>query len=698
MAYLRLIDLQSKASLEFESHQVRIGRNPEFEVVVEGEGAEVVSGNHARVFEREGAWYIEDRGSRNGTYLDEVRLEPGREKQLKPGSVFRLGQRGPRYRVDALQKRVISDTVMEGSPAVRPSAATMPLAGVLTEADTAPGPKPEAPKPVSPRPADTLTISMFETRSGEHFKVEGGRIRIGRGKECELRPVGPDDTSVSRVHAEIVLTAAGRVVVRDAQSRNGTFVGGERLSGERALAKGDRLRLGPQGPELLIHELTLPGHVPAAERKREAAASAETPKPKTPASSAAGRAAAKMGAPRRSFGGKGATVFFSEMFHETSKKAARRVRIAVWSVVVLAAGGVAAGYWYKDRLEQRLDQRLARQQAAADSVRMAATAEYERLSRELEAARAGSAPAAVVESLRIALGEAEARTAALEEALARAQASLQEQLAAGDSIRQLAQAELTRLQSELESARAAGTSGALLDSLRQAVLAAEERASQIASQVRAVRGGGSNLAAVAQANQSAVGLVTAYIGDALFDGSGFAITRSGYFVTNRHVLQPSGRPRADSVYVTLADQRTMRRARVVQMAPPGGPDLALLQIAGYDGPHIPGVDWTGTSARQGEPAALIGFPAGYGNALDESGAVRTTMTAGIFAKVTSDVINFDGFSVGGSSGSPIFNADGEVVGVHRAGLSEAVGMGFSVPIPMLVPLLPPEVKRELGIQ
>jgi S1-C subfamily serine protease len=520
--------------------------------------------------------------------------------------------------------------------------------------------------------------------------------------------VGPDDTSVSRVHAEIVLTAEGTVVVRDAKSRNGTYVGNERLSGERPLAKGDHIRLGPEGPELVIRELLLPGEAapakakpkpkpaPAAAAKAEERAAAKQPSSKPPAPSAADRAAAKMGAPRRSFGGKGATVFFSEMFHETSKKSARRVRIAVWSAVVVVAAAVAAGYWYKDRIERQLEQRLAEQQALADSVRLAATAEYQRLSRELEAARAGSAPAAVVESLRVALGQAEARTAALEEALARAQASLQEQLAAGDSIRQLAQNELTQLQSELDRARAAGTSGALLDSLRRAVQAAEDRATQIASQVRAVRGG--NLAAVAQANQSAVGLVTAYVGESLFDGSGFAISPSGYFVTNRHVIQPSGQPSADSVYVTLADQRTMRRARVVRAAAVGGPDLAVLQIVGYDGPHVARMDWTGTNVRQGEPAALIGFPAGYGNALDESGAVRTTMTAGIFAKVTSDVINFDGFSVGGSSGSPIFNSNGEVVGVHRAGLSEAVGMGFAVPIPMLVPLLPPEVKRELGLQ
>ena len=87
-----------------------------------------------------------------------------------------------------------------------------------------------------------------------------------------------------------------------------------------------------------------------------------------------------------------------------------------------------------------------------------------------------------------------------------------------------------------------------------------------------------------------------------------------------------------------------------------------------------------------------------GNAYDAStGTVRTSMSAGIFSKVTLDVINFDGFTTGGSSGSPVFNADGEVVGIHRAGLREAAGMGFAVRIDQLVPMLPPQARQELGL-
>jgi S1-C subfamily serine protease len=55
-------------------------------------------------------------------------------------------------------------------------------------------------------------------------------------------------------------------------------------------------------------------------------------------------------------------------------------------------------------------------------------------------------------------------------------------------------------------------------------------------------------------------------------------------------------------------------------------------------------------------------------------------------------------TVGGSSGSPVFNANGEVISIHRAGLPQAPGFALSVPIRHAVPLLPPELKQKLGIQ
>jgi len=708
MPFLRLRDLKSGEAHEFEKSTVRIGRDPASELPIGGEAAKVVSVAHLRLEHDGAAWWVEDLDSRNGTYLDGKRLAASSREKLNAGAVIGLGETGPRLKIEAVAGQALETTMREtplGDATVaeqprmaRPSAATVRMEG-LDEAAPPPAapprppPPPRAPPPPAgaprapgpagaPPPPQTLRLVFREARTGESYEGTGGRLRIGRGQECEVQPVAMGDTAVSRVHAEIVLKPGGAVILRDARSRNGTFVNGKRLATEHPLKQGDRILLGEGGPELIVERLETPGAPPQARPKLAAAGIA-------PAAEAAGR---------RSFGGKGATVFFKEMMAETDRRARGRIRWVVWSFVgllVLATGGLYL--WSEARVRQTaraLEAQQAAAQRTADSLRQAALAEYEHLRIALDSARGNSAPAAVVESLRTALTQASSRTAALEASLQRAQASLDQQLAAGDSLRRLAQTDLQRLRGELSRASGDQVSSALLDSLRRALRGAEERANNIDQQLRAVKG--VDLAAISQANQSAVGLVTAYLGAEAWDGSGFVITRSGYFLTNRHVAAPDGHA-ADSVTITLADQQVARRVAVVAVAPPSGPDLAVLKIPNYAGPYVAKADWTGTRARQGEPAALIGFPTGAGLAYDRTRTVRTSMSAGIFSKVTEDRIQFDGFTVGGSSGSPIFNANGEVVAVHAAGLREAAGLGLTVPIRLVIPLLPPDARAELGI-
>jgi S1-C subfamily serine protease len=85
-------------------------------------------------------------------------------------------------------------------------------------------------------------------------------------------------------------------------------------------------------------------------------------------------------------------------------------------------------------------------------------------------------------------------------------------------------------------------------------------------------------------------------------------------------------------------------------------------------------------------------------ALDRTQTIRTSMAGGIFSQVTADEIRFDGFTVGGSSGSPILNASGEVVAIHRAGLAESAGLAFAVPVRLAIPLLPQTARAEAGIR
>jgi pSer/pThr/pTyr-binding forkhead associated (FHA) protein len=64
-----------------------IGRNPECALVLDDDFA---SGRHARVFQRDGAWFVEDLGSTNGTWLGTQRLtEPVR---VEAGTSLRIGK------------------------------------------------------------------------------------------------------------------------------------------------------------------------------------------------------------------------------------------------------------------------------------------------------------------------------------------------------------------------------------------------------------------------------------------------------------------------------------------------------------------------------------------------------------------------------------------------------------------------------
>jgi DNA-binding winged helix-turn-helix (wHTH) protein len=69
---------------------------------------------------------------------------------------------------------------------------------------------------------------------------EGENV-VGRDADCTLTiPSG----LVSRRHARIVVTGE-RATLRDLDSKNGTLVGGQRVKGERGLAEGDEIRIGP---------------------------------------------------------------------------------------------------------------------------------------------------------------------------------------------------------------------------------------------------------------------------------------------------------------------------------------------------------------------------------------------------------------------------------------------------------------------
>jgi len=649
--YLKLIEIATGRVVEVRG-SVLLGRHPDASIVLAGDAAGVVSASHAEIRYVQGTWRLGDLGSRNGTFLNGERLTTG--APLKVGDRLSLGASGPVLTVEAVTEG-IAPTVPE-HPGLAP--------------------------PERPAEVRAYAVSLLDLTTGKRYEGKGARIRLGRGRECEIRLDSTPDLTVSRIHAELMIGPAGGLVVRDAGSKHGTFVNGTRLTRPLPVRLGDQLTLGDGGPTLVIEGLgTLP-QMPVARR-------AAGVRPPT-LIGAVGVAIARAKAESRR-GGRPSTAFLKAMAEQIGNDSRRKVRwltALIVPVLLLLGGAVLGVYWL---LSSEVEQTETLRRTEADSARRAT----ERLRQELAAARAAAAPISQVESLRAQLESARTRTAELRGAFDRAQVALSQQLAAGEVRRVAAQGEIQRLRDELGAAERRAPSAAVIDSLRQAVTIAELRNAGFDAKLRAIRG--TDFASIAQQYQGAVCLVTVELGRQYFSGTGFVISADGYMLTNWHVVADSNVARADTIWITMADHSEARFADVIAMSQPR--DIALLKIRAYQGPFLTAVDWRGLKARQGEPAALIGFPAGGGFARSgsRSALVRTSMTAGIISRVTDDLIQFDGMTIGGSSGSPLFNANGEVISIHRAGLPQAPGFALSVPLKHAIPLFPEPLKGQLGL-
>jgi pSer/pThr/pTyr-binding forkhead associated (FHA) protein len=102
---------------------------------------------------------------------------------------------------------------------------------------------------------------------GQMVKVPGPKFFVGRAEDCHLRP-GSD--LVSRHHC-VLMIEENLVIVRDFGSKNGTYVNGERLSGETELKHGDRLKIGPLEFEMCIQHSLAGAMRPAVHSIKEAA-------------------------------------------------------------------------------------------------------------------------------------------------------------------------------------------------------------------------------------------------------------------------------------------------------------------------------------------------------------------------------------------------------------------------------------------
>ncbi len=154
-------------------------------------------------------------------------------------------------------------------------------------------------------------------------------------------------------------------------------------------------------------------------------------------------------------------------------------------------------------------------------------------------------------------------------------------------------------------------------------------------------------------------------------GSGFVIDPSGVVVTNNHVVEG-----ADQIEIVFPDGLILDAA-VVGLDP--ATDLAVLRVAHNEA--LPAVDFAHIdTARVGDWVVAIGNPFGLGNSV--SVGVISARNRDIEAGPYDDFIQTDAAINRGNSGGPLFDLDGQVIGVNSAILSPtggSVGIGFAIP-------------------
>lgn len=154
-------------------------------------------------------------------------------------------------------------------------------------------------------------------------------------------------------------------------------------------------------------------------------------------------------------------------------------------------------------------------------------------------------------------------------------------------------------------------------------------------------------------------------------GSGFIVDPTGYVVTNLHVIEG-----ADEIRVILQDDTNLPAELI---GTDEKTDLALLKVESPT--PLPFAPWgESDGVRVGDWIIAIGNPFGLGGSV--SAGIISARARDLDSGPYDDYLQTDAAINRGNSGGPMFNLDGEIIGVNTAIISPtggSVGIGFAIP-------------------
>lgn len=481
-------------------------------------------------------------------------------------------------------------------------------------------------------------------------------ISVGRHPQCDLRFDADQDLQVSTRHAAVSFTD-GVFVLRDLDSTNGTLVNGVRLRDDHILADQDEIQFGANGPKARFNVVRA------------------APRPVAPPPLAGTQVYPSQGnleALPAPAAGTPPLQPASKPSPAPARRNAPPSRLRVTSGNTLAIEAAAAGPKGPagtSRMTARVKMEVARQTATLKWIAIALFGLLLVVTGAYLWQRAASARALEQERTRL-LGQVDSLIGQIGALSANAQ-SLQGAL---DSAR----ASTTRLRADIDQGH--HDPEAMAD-LRRQLAAAIKRQQELSSASRL------DATMITSENQDAVALLFVQFQDGrTFTGTAFAVrsdASGGLLLTNRHVVIDSAGNPPLKIGVVFNGSNQNFRAELVKTHPKE--DVALIHVLVARGvPTVKRLNGADGAVAVGQPVAVLGYPLGVdlpmGGEWNRAG-VAVTLTLGTASKLVSNLLQIDGYGAEGSSGSPVFNRNGEVVALVYGGQRGSNGrIVYSVPV------------------
>ncbi|HYU30030.1 MAG TPA: FHA domain-containing protein, partial [Gemmatimonadales bacterium] len=223
----RVVSLTDGREYAIAGTSLVFGRDASCDVVVPGKD---VSRRHAEIVQTPKGYLIVD-SSTNGTSVNDARVEG--QRLLARADVITIGEEKFRFYADTAAPPTENPPA---GPAASAPSAVPPTKGGQSLKETIHG------VPAASRPSGALASFLVRGGSlkGQRLSVKTPVVNIGRADYNDL--VVPDE-SVSTAHAKLQRREGVWVLV-DLDSTNGTFVDGDQVKGETALAPGANVRFG----------------------------------------------------------------------------------------------------------------------------------------------------------------------------------------------------------------------------------------------------------------------------------------------------------------------------------------------------------------------------------------------------------------------------------------------------------------------